>query len=74
VVLTEEQLTDAEQRILEILEQSEEPVSPLHMINELTSDQTSEYALRAAIWYLIDRNEIELTWNRQLRRLPHRVA
>jgi hypothetical protein len=74
VVLTEEQLTDAEQRILEILEQSEEPVSPLHMINELTSDQTSEYALRAAIWYLIDRNEIELTWNRHLRRLPHRVA
>ena len=70
MVLTEEQLVAAEQRIIAYLDPSDAPVSPLKLIEDLRTDQASEYVLRAAIWYLIDRNEIELTLNRHLRRMP----
>ena len=69
MVLTEEQLVEAENQIIELLERSPTPYPPLQLIQELTSDHMTEYVIRAAIWYLIDRNEIELTWNRQLQRL-----
>ena len=72
VVLTDEQLEQAEERVLKVLENSHEPYSPLQLIDQLKAQQISEFLARAAIWYLIDRNEVELTWDRRLRRLESR--
>ncbi len=74
MVLTDEQLKQTEERILAELERSARPYPPLELIRQLKAQQISEYLIRAAIWYLIDRNEVELTSDRRLRRpAPDRV-
>jgi hypothetical protein len=60
----------AENGILEILEHSGEPFPPVDLMGQLERKGISEYSARVAIWYLIDRNLIELTMDRLLRFVP----
>ncbi|MDQ3043952.1 MAG: hypothetical protein M3R06_02200 [Chloroflexota bacterium] len=70
MVLTEEQLEQTELQVLSVLESSVSPYPPLQLIDRLKKDKMiPESLIRAAIWYLIDRNEVELTPDRRLRRL-----
>jgi len=68
VVLTDEQLKHAEAHVLSIVSESPSSYRPRDVIDRLNAQGISEYLVRAAIWYLIDRNAIELTWDRRLRR------
>lgn len=68
MVLTDEELTRAEERVLSVLQESPTPSVPRAVIDRLTSENLAEPLVRAAIWYLIDRNAVELTWDRRLRR------
>ncbi len=72
MVLTDEQLKQAEEQVLSVLGNSPTPYPPLELIDRLKSQQISEFLVRAAIWYLIDRNEVELTRDRLLKRLESR--
>jgi hypothetical protein len=74
MVLNNPELERAEQEALSILDQQSSPYSPVELIRDLRNQQVSESVARAAIWYLIDRYEVELTWDRQLRRVRHEVA
>lgn len=72
MVLSNEALERAERRVLAELARATEPYPPRRLIAELAADpDLSEPLLRAAIWYLIDRYEVELTRDRLLR-LPAR--
>ena len=74
MVLNNPDLDRAEQQVLAILHRHASPYSPVALIQELRGHQISEGLARAAIWYLIDRYEIELTWDRQLQVAPREVA
>lgn len=74
MVLNNPELERAEQEALSILDQQSSPYSPVDLIRDLRNQQVSESVARAAIWYLIDRYEVELTWDRQLRRVRDEVA
>ncbi len=69
MVLSEAELVHTEEQVLSLLEGSATPVSPVDLIDQLKARHVSEVLVRAAIWYLIDRDEIELTRDRQLRRV-----
>jgi hypothetical protein len=69
MVLTDEDLTRAEQEVLSVLQESPTPSSPRAVIERLKDHGFAEPLIRAAIWYLIDRNAVELTWDRCLRRV-----
>jgi hypothetical protein len=68
LVLTNADLTRAERRILRTLEEFPGPTSPRVIIDLLKREEFPEPLIRAAIWYLIDRNALELTRDRMLRR------
>jgi hypothetical protein len=68
------QLVEAEQEILSILQQHSSPYPPVELIRDLRQRRIPEALARAAIWYLIDRYEIELTWDRRLRRVSPEAA
>lgn len=68
MVLTNAELTRAERQILLTLEEFSGPTSPRVIIDLLRGQQFPEPLIRAAIWYLIDRNAVELTRDRLLRR------
>jgi hypothetical protein len=74
MVLSNPDLEKAEQQVLAILKRQTSPYSPVALLRELRDHQISEALARAAIWYLIDRYEIELTWDRQLQMAPREVA
>lgn len=74
MVLSNPELDKAEQHVLSILDRQTSPYSPVELIRDLRAQSISESLARAAIWYLIDRYEIELTWDRRLRRAPREVA
>lgn len=74
MVLSNPELERAEQEALSILDQQSSPYSPVDLIRDLRDRQISESVARAAIWYLIDRYEVELTWDRQLRRVRNEVV
>jgi hypothetical protein len=72
VVLTDEELQQAEETILLFLRRSSAPYAPVQLLEDLGKEGISEYVARAAIWYLIDRDEVELTRDRKLE--PAKVA
>lgn len=72
--LTNPELDNAEQQVISILSQQPAPYSPVDLIRDLRARSISEGMARAAIWYLIDRYEIELTWDRQLKRVTSEPA
>ncbi len=67
MVLTDEELTRAEEQVLSLLQELPAPASPLLVINRLKDENLAEPLIRAAIWYLIDRNAVQLTWDRRLK-------
>jgi hypothetical protein len=69
VVLNEADLVQTEEQVLSMLEGSAMPFSPVDLIDQLKARHVSEFLVRAAIWYLIDKNEIELTRDRLLKRV-----
>lgn len=69
MVLEDRQLDQTESRVLAELESSGQPYPPRELINRLREQNISEALVRAAIWYLIDRHQVELTRDRLLRRL-----
>ncbi|MGH2560807.1 MAG: hypothetical protein ACRDJH_17220 [Thermomicrobiales bacterium] len=66
MVVTDEELQQAEETILLILSRASSPYAPNQLMNELSQRGISEYSARAAIWYLIDRDEVTLTRDRKL--------
>ncbi|MGH2532865.1 MAG: hypothetical protein ACRDJW_11255 [Thermomicrobiales bacterium] len=72
MVLTDEELQQAEETILLFLRRSATPYAPARLLEDLARAGISEYVARAAIWYLIDRDEVELTRDRKLE--PAKVA
>lgn len=74
MVLSNPELDHAEAQVLSILDRQTSPYSPVDLIRDLRDQRISEAMARAAIWYLIDRYEVELTWDRQLRRVRDEVA
>ncbi|CAA9584548.1 MAG: hypothetical protein AVDCRST_MAG59-5291 [uncultured Thermomicrobiales bacterium] len=66
MVLTDEELVQIEKQVLSELEKEPTPYAPRELITRLR-DRHSEHLIRAAIWYLIDRNEVELTRDRLLK-------
>lgn len=71
--LSNDDLRRAEVGILDFLENAEEPSQPSQLMKQLSEQGISEYSARVALWYLIDRNQIELTMDRLLRSV-HRSA
>jgi hypothetical protein len=67
MVLTRGDLLRAEQGILDIFKDSDASYSPARLMERLEQRGIPEYSARVAIWYLIDRNLIELTMDRLLR-------
>lgn len=67
MVASADELRTAETGILSVLEASPSPFSPAELVSRLKAEGISEYATRVALWYLIDRNLIELTLDRLLR-------
>lgn len=63
---TQDDLKRAENQILVLLQDAETAYSPAQLLKQLRDHGISEYSARVAIWYLIDRNRIELTLNRML--------
>lgn len=61
-----EELKLVESAIIEVLESYGEPMSPLVLVDALKKRNLKEDVVRAAMWYLIDRDEIDLTIDRQL--------
>lgn len=70
MVLQDAVREDAEQQVLAIVIDEGRSYSPVDVIRELRERGVSESMARAAIWFLIDRYQIDLTWDRQLRRVP----
>lgn len=68
MVITEAELVQTEEQVLSFLERTNVPSSPVELIDQLKHQQVAEHLIRAAIWYLIDRNEIEFTRDRLLKR------
>ena len=68
-MLSNPELDRAEAQVLSILARDPGPCSPTALISELRTRSVSEAVARAAIWYLIARYEVELTWDRRLRRV-----
>lgn len=64
---TQDDLKRAADEILVLLQDSEISYPPTQLLKRLDDRGISEYSARVAIWYLIDRNLIELTLNRMLR-------
>jgi hypothetical protein len=64
---TQDDLKRAADEILVLLHDSEISYPPTQLLRRLEDRGISEYSARVAIWYLIDRNLIELTLNRMLR-------
>ncbi len=64
---TQDDLKRAANEILVLLQDAEISYSPTQLLERLEQRGISQYAARVAIWYLIDRNLIELTLNRMLR-------
>jgi hypothetical protein len=62
-----DELNRVEQAILEELQASSAPMSPYDLVAALKKHNLKEDIIRAAMWYLIDRREIDLTTDRQLR-------
>jgi hypothetical protein len=62
-----EELNRVEQAILEVLRETASPMSPYALVDALKKLGWEEGIIRAAMWYLIDREEIDLTIDRQLR-------
>ncbi len=62
-----EELNQVEQAILGVLRESPAPMSPYELVDALKRLGWEEGIVRAAMWYLIDREEIDLTVDRQLR-------
>lgn len=69
MVLEDKQLDQTETQVLAELDRSGKPYHPRELIDHLRAQDVSEALARAAIWYLIDRHEVELTPDRLLRRL-----
>ncbi len=56
-------LGSVEQEVLRTLRESETGYSPANLIYSLKQSGLSEDLVRVAVWYLIDRAEVELTDN-----------
>lgn len=68
--LTNEELDHAEKQILLELDRAPGPRRPREVIDKLRFEQgLSDSVLRAALWYLIDRNEIDLTMDLRVQRM-----
>ncbi len=70
MVASAEELRTAETGILAALEEARDPFSPAELVDQLKAEGISEYSTRVALWYLIDRNRIELTMDRLVRLRP----
>lgn len=70
MVLSDQDLDMAEERILSILREEHEPVEPTKLFDQLADQGVSPLLARAAIWYLIDRAAIALTRTRLLEVTP----
>jgi hypothetical protein len=70
MVATADELRTAETGILAALADAQAPFSPADLVDLLKAKGISEYSTRVALWYLIDRNRIELTMDRLLRLRP----
>jgi hypothetical protein len=64
---TQDDLKRAADEILVLLQDAEISYPPTQLLERLEHRGISQYSARVAIWYLIDRNLIELTLNRMLR-------
>jgi repressor of nif and glnA expression len=58
-----------ENEVLRILQESEKPYSVMRLIQLLKARGVRDSAVRAALWHLIDRTEVELADNWELRPL-----
>ncbi len=67
MVLTNHDIDRAETRIMDILHDESEPVAPSKLFDLLREKGISPLLVRAAIWYLIDRDEVTLTSDRLLK-------
>lgn len=74
MVLQDLGLENAEKQVLAIVAEENRSYSPVDVIGKLREDGVSESLARAAIWYLIDRYQLDLTWDRQLRRVQAEVG
>lgn len=63
-----EELKVVENAIIDVLESYGEPMSPRALVDVLKERNLKEDIVRAAMWYLIDREEIDLTIERQISR------
>lgn len=70
MVASADELKMAEKGILIAIRNAPVPFSPADLVAHLEGEGISEYSTRVALWYLIDRNRIELTMNRLLRLRP----
>lgn len=69
--LTNEEIDLAEEQILLELDREPGLRRPRDVINRLREERgLSETVLRAALWYLIDRNVIDLSSDLRVRRMP----
>jgi DNA-binding transcriptional regulator PaaX len=66
VVLTDQEIDQAEAAILSTLKSAPEPLSPSRLIELLKEQGISEYPARAAMWILLDRQWIDLSSDRLL--------
>jgi hypothetical protein len=73
MMLSNDDLKRAESGILELLGNANGPFPPASLMEQLKDQGISEYSARVAIWYLIDRNLIELTMDRLLTFVPRDV-
>lgn len=71
MLLQHPELDRAKEQVLAMLERQDASYSPVELIRELGQRGVSDSAARDAIWYLIDRYEIELAWDRRLRKVHH---
>jgi hypothetical protein len=71
--LSNEEIDQAEQQILLELQRNPGLRRPREVINKIRDEHgLSDTALRAAIWYLIDRNVIDLTADLRVQRIAAR--
>jgi predicted RNA binding protein with dsRBD fold (UPF0201 family) len=61
VVLTNEEIDQAEDAILAVLEDEDEPLSPERLIELLRERQIADFPSRAAMWSLIADHRIDFT-------------
>jgi hypothetical protein len=69
VVLTKEDLDQAEAAILSILSDETEPMPPERLFERLEERGIPNFPSRAAMWSLIDRQKIDFT-SKRLLKLP----